>query len=350
MFGEPFVDFRVNNRIIPLILLIGFAFWSCDDQYNKGNEIISITSSVSEVKGGRTVELVCEATDQDGDKLTYFWESASGSLDQNGDSATWTAPADTGVYFITCTVADDYGASAVGSIAIRVLSAQSVELKGKVSNALNGAGVPGVLVTVGDITAITNENGDYNIGLIFFGEYDITGEIEEFCPYSGHFIIPDDSSLDIFIFNFSVSPIPEPGETRMVLNWGAEPRDLDSHLITPEIEGTTHHISYMNRGSETAAPFVTLDTDNTQGYGPETITIKQSFEGTYIYYIKNFSNDETLANSGGTIQIYNSPDCDGETIEVPDEGSGRYWYVCDIDGASGNITIVNQIQEAEPAP
>ncbi|HIG32632.1 MAG TPA: hypothetical protein EYQ09_04235 [Flavobacteriales bacterium] len=106
----------------------------------------------------------------------------------------------------------------------------------------------------------------------------------------------------------------------------------------------------MNRGSATAAPYVTLDTDNTQGYGPETITIKQSFEGTYIYYIKNYSNEETLANSGGTIQIYNSPDCDGETIEVPDEGSGRYWYVCDIDGASGDITIVNQIQEAEPAP
>jgi len=57
LFAEPFVDFRVNNRIIPLILLIGFAFWSCDDQYNKGNEIISITSSVSEVKGGRTVQL-----------------------------------------------------------------------------------------------------------------------------------------------------------------------------------------------------------------------------------------------------------------------------------------------------
>ena len=120
----------MKNRTIPLILLIGFAFWSCDDQYNKGNEIISITSSVSEVKGGRTVQLVCEATDQDGDKLTYFWESASGSLDQNGDSATWTAPADTGVYFITCTVADDYGASAVGSIAIRVHPPSLVPVSG----------------------------------------------------------------------------------------------------------------------------------------------------------------------------------------------------------------------------
>ena len=117
-----------NKKLfIPFLLLI---IWSCDDQYNKGNEIISITSSVSEVKGGRTVQLACEATDQDGDKLTYFWESASGSLDQNGDSATWTAPADTGVYFITCTVADDYGASAVGSIAIRVHPPSLVPVSG----------------------------------------------------------------------------------------------------------------------------------------------------------------------------------------------------------------------------
>ncbi|SVB25003.1 uncharacterized protein METZ01_LOCUS177857, partial [marine metagenome] len=29
LFAEPFVDFRVNNRIIPLLLFIGFAFWSC---------------------------------------------------------------------------------------------------------------------------------------------------------------------------------------------------------------------------------------------------------------------------------------------------------------------------------
>ena len=117
-----------NKKLfIPFLLLI---IWNCDDQYNKGNEIISITSSISEVKGGRTVQLVCEATDQDGDKLTYFWESASGSLDQNGDSATWTSPADTGVYFITCTVSDDYGASAVGSIAIRVHPPSLVPVSG----------------------------------------------------------------------------------------------------------------------------------------------------------------------------------------------------------------------------
>jgi hypothetical protein len=331
---------------LPFLFL---AIWSCADLYNKSNEIIAITASVKTIEAGNTLKLYCEATDQDGDKLSYIWESGSGSLAQNGDSATWTAPMLTGIYYITCTVADDYGASDVASIAIKVVT-HTMELQGRVTNAVNGQGVSGVTITVSDSLIVTDENGDYSIQFMFDGEYDITGEIDEFCPYNGHFEIPDDDSLDIFIFNFSISPIPEPGEIRMVLNWGAVPRDLDSHLLTLEIEGETHHIYYGNRGSATVAPFVTLDTDNTQGFGPETITIKQSYEGTYTYYIKNFSNDETLVNSSGTIQIYNSPDCDGATIAVPNEGNGKYWYVCDIDGASGAITVVNRIQGLAPTP
>jgi len=107
------------NKIyfIPFLLLL---IWNCDDLYNKGNEVISITSNISTVRGGLPVELICEATDQDGDKLSYYWESGSGSLEVYGDSAIWTAPMDSGIYYITCTVADDYGASAVGSIAINV--------------------------------------------------------------------------------------------------------------------------------------------------------------------------------------------------------------------------------------
>ena len=55
---------------IPFLLLI---IWSCDDQYNKGNEIISITSSDLEIKGGRTVQLACEATDQDGARAPKYF-------------------------------------------------------------------------------------------------------------------------------------------------------------------------------------------------------------------------------------------------------------------------------------
>ena len=58
---------HIKNLFIPFLLLI---IWSCDDLYNKANEIISITYSILTIKGGRTVQLAFEATDQDGDKLT----------------------------------------------------------------------------------------------------------------------------------------------------------------------------------------------------------------------------------------------------------------------------------------
>ena len=176
----------------------------------------------------------------------------------------------------------------------------------------------------------------------------VNGSSNSFCPYNGSFQILDDFSLDSITFNFSLSPIPEAGETRMVLNWGELPSDLDSHLKTPPIEGQNYHIYYGNRGSSDSAPYATLDYDVVTGYGPETMTIKQSFSGNYIYYIKQFSSSGTLSESNASVQIYNSPDCSGETIYIPNQGEGRYWYVCDIDGETGEITIINQIQESEP--
>ena len=146
-----------------------------------------------------------------------------------------------------------------------------------------------------------------------------------------------------------MSPIPEPGEIRMVLNWGENPRDLDSHLKTPQINGQRYHIMYSNRGSSESIPFVTLDVDDTDGYGPETITIKQAYNGTYLYYIYKYSSNGTFSESGASIQIFNSPDCDGERIQVPIEGSGRYWYVCDINGEDGTINVINQVQNSEPS-
>ncbi len=117
-----------NRIILPFIFFL--ACWSCQDLYNKGVEVIAITSDISTVKGGLDVRLACEAIDQDGDKLIYLWECAGGSLLSKEDSSIWTAPTDSGYYFITCTVSDEYGASAVGSIAIRVGPPSAVPVTG----------------------------------------------------------------------------------------------------------------------------------------------------------------------------------------------------------------------------
>jgi len=47
-------------------------------------------------------------------------------------------------------------------------------------------------------------------------------------------------------------------------------------------------------------------------------------------------------------QVYSGESCAATIIEVTTDSDGLYWYVCDIDGASGDITVVNQIQNSAP--
>ena len=154
-------------------------------------------------------------------------------------------------------------------------------------------------------------------------------------------------------WNFSLSPSLR--GLRLVLNWGANPKDLDAHLLTPRIDGVRYHIQYQNRyfGQTNRPPFAQLDADETSGYGPETITIASNAPGIYRYYAHNYQEDQgntgAFTNSEAVVQIYSTAGLI-QTVRVPAVGVGDYWEVCAIDGASGQITVINQIVTREPQP
>ena len=328
------------------IILMALFMWACE---NSGNEILSLTASDSLVVAGGSVLLVCTATDEDGDNLSYIWKCASGTLAPSGNRATWVAPLKSGIYFISCTVVDGAGASDAATIAIEVIPVSGFGVSGKVLNAVDRSPIANVSVTISGQTGTTDTDGNYTILNVGPGDHDVAGASDGFCPFSAPLTIPDGYEDEFFTYNFSMSPMLEGEQIRMVLNWGATPNDLDSHLLTPEIEGNTHHIFYSNTGSYTAVPYAKLDTDDTNGYGPETITINQLFAGTYTYYIKNYSGGSSgLENSNAVVQIYSGESCTSNIIEVPTDTNGLFWYVCDIDGATGDITVVNQIQSSAP--
>jgi len=56
-----------------------------------------------------TLNVLCTASDPDGDHLTYRWTTSGGTVDSIGSSATWTAPASPGSYLITVVVSDGKG-------------------------------------------------------------------------------------------------------------------------------------------------------------------------------------------------------------------------------------------------
>lgn len=246
-------------------------------------------------------------------------------------------------------------------------------LTGQVTDAFNGNPIEGALVSVAGLSATTNASGNYTIenvpaGVLsaafnasttqgdaplevnFFdqstdGANTVTCSKTDYITYVNNQVVIEQGQT--LTFNISLSQTLLAGELRFVINWGASPSDLDSHLKTPPINGTSYHIYYSSQGSSTSAPFAALDHDVTTGYGPETMTIYQMFPGTYQYYIYNYSGSPAITTSNCVVQIYNQTGLI-QTMQVPTNGTGRYWYVCDINGSTGQLTYKNVIQETAP--
>lgn len=70
---------------------------------------------------GAAVQLTCEATDEDGDTLTFWWSAGSGAIEAEGAIAQWAAPRQIGYYHIRCEVHDGFGGVASDSLGIVVL-------------------------------------------------------------------------------------------------------------------------------------------------------------------------------------------------------------------------------------
>ncbi|MCW8879731.1 MAG: hypothetical protein OQK04_00305 [Kangiellaceae bacterium] len=109
------------------------------------------------------------------------------------------------------------------------------------------------------------------------------------------------------------------------LTWGANPSDLDTHLVAPN-----YHVYYASRGSLFSTPFAALDVDDVTGFGPEVLTITQFTEpGNYTYSVYRFAGTGTMADSPARVALnYN-----GETfVFAPPSGQGdnRTWNVFQI--------------------
>jgi len=142
--------------------------------------------------------------------------------------------------------------------------------------------------------------------------------------------------------NASITPNINKGEIRIVLTWGAQPLDLDAHLLPPNIEGKRHHIYFSSKGQRASAPYVQLDVDDMESYGPETITIYQSHPGIYHYYVQNYSGTPALTTSDAKVEIFSATGLI-KSYNIPISGKGKYWQVFSYDSTTGDITTINTL-------
>ena len=147
-----------------------------------------------------------------------------------------------------------------------------------------------------------------------------------------------------------LSPELDGQVARIVLQWGLNPRDLDSHLTGPTPSGGRFHVFYSHTIENEAAE---LDVDDTSSYGPETITIHRLIPGVYRYAVHDYTNRNAnpstgLAQSGASVKVFMS-DGREQTFTVPN-APGTVWTVFEIDGATGTVTPVNAMSyQSQPA-
>lgn len=217
-----------------------------------------------------------------------------------------------------------------------------------VTSATTGAALPGATVAVSGQSGTTNSSGVYTFTSVSAGTVSLTTSLSGYSSDTRQVTITAGQTTQVTV---SLSPQLATGEIRFVLNWGATPSDLDSHLTGPPETGTTRfHVYYSNRAPSGAG--ANLDHDDTTSYGPETVTITQRRAGTYKYYVHDYSNrssstSNAMSQSGAVVQVYNSAGLVA-TYNVPNQ-AGTLWYVCDLDGSTGALSSKN-VMSFESSP
>lgn len=139
--------------------------------------------------------------------------------------------------------------------------------------------------------------------------------------------------------SYAISPVMTNLDgIRIVLNWGASPRDLDAHLAYDD-----NHVFWQKKQGSQAM----LDVDDTDGYGPETITVLDKKPGvSYVYAVHDYSDiydteSSKLSHSYARVLVYIGQSL-VRTYYVPPQ-KGNLWTVFRITG-DGEFQDINSMR------
>lgn len=174
---------------------------------------------------------------------------------------------------------------------------------------------------------ISDKAGHITIDSLVSGNYTGTIECDGYIKTICNFVIIGGKTKS---YEVHVSPIISISQIRIVLSWGANPSDLDSHF-----SGNGYHVYYANK-TDTG---VVLDVDDRNGYGPETTTVDLSKlpAGDYLYYIHHYSGSGSITTSGASIKVYNGDRLIKTYYADQSTVVGKDWSVFSINSVTGTI-------------
>ncbi len=278
--------------------------------------------------------------------VTYSFSEAGSYVVVAWVSPTQSTPNPVPLIGTTVTIVDG------GSESDCIFDASALDIT--VSDAITGAAISGATITASGQTATTGSSGtttlthlptntEITVTVTASGYSSQTSQVFMECGESqsqGFALLSDSAGLQ--------------GDIKVILTWGENPRDLDSHITGPMTDGDDRfHVYYSNKNNCSSAPCDStvpawLDVDDTSSYGPETVSIQKRSDGTFMagtykYYVHHYSGTSDIPSSGAMVKIYKggteirsfSPP--STTAAVTDDW---VWSVFSMDvTASGSVSI-----------
>jgi hypothetical protein len=234
----------------------------------------------------------------------------------------------------------------------------SAAIEGLVRDAISGIGVEVAHLQVGDAETDTDTAGYFFLEDVVPGTVTLSITADGYIDFETELELADAETL---WQEFTIVPLSEVDEWRIILTWGLNPDDLDSHLWVPTGVETYMPVDWVNDGYLDQPPYAQLDIDDTESYGPETITIRKHtlpsvltmdyYAGEYVYAVHHWSGDSDIPNSGAQVRIY-SGNTLVRTINAPagEAYEDWYWYVGRLNCRTGAWTLVNEYNDYSPLP
>jgi hypothetical protein len=208
---------------------------------------------------------------------------------------------------------------------------------GTVLDAETGSPVAGADVTLTDnvghsYETETDQSGNYSVSGPVVDQGTIT--IEQDGSITNSFIVPAGEETNGGVT--AISEVLEETDMRIVVTWGESPRDMDNHLWLYDTESGNEldHIYYRDMNHDLGGGnVVQQDVDDTNGGGPETITIPNYQDADMHYSVHNYTSRSWDVDGVEDVQVQVFV---GDTLvetfspDLSENPSGDHWHVFDI--------------------
>ena len=197
----------------------------------------------------------------------------------------------------------------------------------------------------GDVVVYTDRYGYYTFNSLPQGYYTLEAKRNGYYNAYRDIVATTEASEQ----SLALTPMIYGEEAiRVVLEWGVNPSDLDSHMVGPKPGGGIFHTWYGDKDAYVNSNMVAnLDLDDVDSYGPETTRVYDITDGTYTFYVHHYAGEECIATSGARVMLYDRSGLLDTYYAPTDQGSEIYWnvfsYTYNSSTRRGSVSRINTI-------